>query len=326
MPPPITIIVAVYRAEAYFHYCMQSLLNQTFRNFEILLIDDGSPDNSGRICDEYAKKDARIRVFHKENGGVSSARQCGIDNAFGEYTIHVDPDDWIEPDMLEKLYKRAQKDNADMVFCDFYLEYKDKTKYENQQPSGLSNRSILFDLLVYYKQRVSLCNRLIRLSCYRNHGIYFPQELKYGEDNCVLIRLICQMKTISYLPQAYYHYNLYSNLNSLTRREKKDIVAVRTTRFNYYKDDLYQTSPKLYNACLSATAYEFFADNLFSASEYKEKYRNKIILFLCSPISIKMKSFIIFSALGYKDIAYRIYNKLKRIFPNKNKLSKLEDI
>lgn len=228
--------------------------------------------------------------------------------------------------MLEKLYKRAQKDNADMVFCDFYLEYKDKTKYENQQPSGLSNRSILFDLLVYYKQRVSLCNRLIRLSCYRNHGIYFPQELKYGEDNCVLIRLICQMKTISYLPQAYYHYNLYSNLNSLTRREKKDIVAVRTTRFNYYKDDLYQTSPKLYNACLSATAYEFFADNLFSASEYKEKYRNKIILFLCSPISIKMKSFIIFSALGYKDIAYRIYNKLKRIFPNKNKLSKLEDI
>ena len=117
MPPPITIIVAVYRAEAYFHYCMQSLLNQTFRDFEILLIDDGSPDNSGRICDEYAKKDARIRVFHKENGGVSSARQCGIDNAFGEYTIHVDPDDWIEPDMLEKLYKRAQKDNADMVFC-----------------------------------------------------------------------------------------------------------------------------------------------------------------------------------------------------------------
>ena len=105
--PKISIIVPVYKAENYIHRCIKSLLSQTFTDFEILLINDGSPDKSGEICDEYAKSDKRIRVFHKENGGVSSARQCGIDNARGEYTIHVDPDDWVDPRMLEELYLKA---------------------------------------------------------------------------------------------------------------------------------------------------------------------------------------------------------------------------
>ena len=104
--PAVSVIVPVYKAENYLCHCVDSLLAQTFPDFEILLIDDGSPDHSGDICDEYARKDSRVRVFHKENEGVSSTRQCGIDNAKGEYTIHADPDDWVEPDMLEELYKK----------------------------------------------------------------------------------------------------------------------------------------------------------------------------------------------------------------------------
>lgn len=114
MQPKISIIVPVYKAEKYIHKCIDSILAQTFANFEILLINDGSPDKSGKICDEYAKKDKRVRVFHKENGGVSLARQLGNDNATGEYTIHADPDDWIEPNMLEELYAKAVEDDADM--------------------------------------------------------------------------------------------------------------------------------------------------------------------------------------------------------------------
>ncbi len=102
--PAVSVIVPVYKAENYLCHCVDSLLAQTFPDFEILLIDDGSPDHSGDICDEYARKDSRVRVFHKENEGVSSTRQCGIDNAKGEYTIHADPDDWVEPDMLDELY------------------------------------------------------------------------------------------------------------------------------------------------------------------------------------------------------------------------------
>ena len=130
--PEISVIVPVYKAEKYLHKCVDSLLAQTFPNFEILLIDDGSPDNSGKYCDEFALKDNRIRVFHKENGGVSSARQFGLDNARGEYVIHADPDDWVETDMLDDLYKKAIEDDADMVICDFWIESDYGCIYETQ--------------------------------------------------------------------------------------------------------------------------------------------------------------------------------------------------
>ena len=111
----ISIIVPVYKAELYLHRCLDSILAQTLTNFELLLIDDGSLDGSGRLIDEYAKKDKRVKSFHKVNGGVSSARQFGLDRAVGEYVIHVDPDDWVEPNMLEELYTKAKTDNTDMV-------------------------------------------------------------------------------------------------------------------------------------------------------------------------------------------------------------------
>ena len=137
MPPSISIIVPVYKAEPYLHRCVDSLLAQTFTDFEVLLIDDGSPDRSGEICDDYARKDARVRVFHQENGGVSVARQRGLDEALGEYTIHADPDDWVEPDMLEALYRKAKEDDADMVICDFVNEYKTGGGNLQARPLGL---------------------------------------------------------------------------------------------------------------------------------------------------------------------------------------------
>ena len=115
LTPLISIIVPVYNAEKTLQRCIHSLQCQTFTDFEILLIDDGSLDYSGQICDEYSAKDRRIRVIHKRyNKGVSSARQTGIDIAQGKYTIHVDPDDWVEPTMLEELYQKAVEHNADM--------------------------------------------------------------------------------------------------------------------------------------------------------------------------------------------------------------------
>lgn len=303
--PKISVIVAVYKAEAYLHRCVDSLLAQTFQDFEILLIDDGSPDNSGKICDDYAKQDARIRVFHKENGGVASARQCGIDHARGEYTTHVDPDDWVEPTMLEDLYKKAKEVDADMIWGDFYLEYKDETKYEKQQPSSLNVKNVLSDIFIN-KLRISLCGRLIRTSYYKNNYIFFPLDIKYGEDNCVLIKLLCKVKRLSYLPHAYYHYDLHSNPNSLSRN-RKDIASAYDMIFNYYKDDLYVFSHQLYRMHFSRLAYLIFIDDLLLTSDYKKKYYKNLLVFLRSSVTIKVKFFIILSALGYKDIAYRLY-------------------
>lgn len=222
--PLISVIVPVYKAETYLHRCVDSLLIQTFRDFEILLIDDGSPDHSGEICDEYAKKDKRVRVFHKENGGVSSARQYGIDNALGEYTIHADPDDWAEPTMLEELYRKAKDDDADMVICDFYEERKERTIYVYQQPSSLDCKTVLCEL---FQQLYGSCwNKLVRRSCYTQYNIRFPLELSFCEDLYVNAYLLsCSVKRITYLSKAFYHYDLIINANSLIKKSGKFILS-----------------------------------------------------------------------------------------------------
>ena len=118
----VSIIITVFRSENTLKRCVDSVLCQTYRNIEVILVDDGSPDSSGDICDKYALRDNRVKVIHQDNGGVSVARQVGMENANGEYTIHVDSDDWIEPTMIEELLFKAIEDNADMVICDYVKE------------------------------------------------------------------------------------------------------------------------------------------------------------------------------------------------------------
>lgn len=214
--PKITLIVPIYKAEKYLHRCIDSILGQTFEDFEVLLVDDGSPDRSGYICDEYARKDHRVRVFHKENGGVSSARQCGIDNAYGEYTIQVDPDDWVEPTMLEELYAKAKEDNSDMVICDFYEEYEHKQIYKIQKPTALEHNIVLGDF--FSKLHASLCNKLIKRECYTKYNLRFPKEMNLSEDAYLMFCLTKNPIKITYLSKAYYHYDRYTNKNSITRK------------------------------------------------------------------------------------------------------------
>ena len=213
----ISIIVPVYKAENYIHRCIKSLLSQSFTDFEILLINDGSPDKSGEICDEYAKSDKRIRVFHKENGGVSSARQCGIDNARGEYTIHVDPDDWVEPTMLEELYLKAIEENADMVICDMIKYYSnDKQIYIKQEPSSLEHQIVLEELFKHLQG--SCCNKLIRKSCYDSYNIEFPKRFNLYEDLYICTCILKHPIKVSYLAKSFYFYDLSANTNSMVKR------------------------------------------------------------------------------------------------------------
>ena len=118
----ISVIVPVYKAEKYLDKCVQSIVNQTYKNLEIILVDDGSPDNCPQMCDEWAKKDSRIKVIHKENGGVSSARNAALDICLGEYAAFADSDDFIEENMLESMMKTAEKAKAEVVVCGFTFE------------------------------------------------------------------------------------------------------------------------------------------------------------------------------------------------------------
>lgn len=115
----ISIIVPIYNVEKYLNKCIDSIISQTYKNIEIILVDDGSPDNCGKICDEYAKKDNRIKVIHKENGGVSSARNVGIENSNGEWIAFVDADDWIEKEYIFSLANKAKDENADIALCTY---------------------------------------------------------------------------------------------------------------------------------------------------------------------------------------------------------------
>lgn len=131
--PKISVIMPVYNVEKFVGKTIESVLGQTLKDFEFFAIDDGSPDNSGKICDEYAKKDSRLKVIHKENEGAPAARNIAIEQATGKYMYFIDSDDWIEKDMLEVMYNLAEKNSADLVVTGFCMEYYSKGKYITYQ-------------------------------------------------------------------------------------------------------------------------------------------------------------------------------------------------
>lgn len=218
--PCISIICPIYQSESYLSRCVDSILNQTFPDFELLLINDGSPDRSGALCDQYAAIDGRVRVFHKKNGGVSSARQVGIDNVAGEYTIQIDPDDWVEPTMLQDLYEKAKADNADVVMCDHYIDYGKYTRYKNNKPANLNHIRVVKDL--FYIADGSLSNKLIKYSCYKNPKLLrFPVGMNQFEDLIMCIQILVNPVKVSYVNKAYLHYVQNVNANSMMRSSKR---------------------------------------------------------------------------------------------------------
>lgn len=224
----ISIICPVYKAEAYLNICINSILSQTFRNWELILIDDGSPDESGQICDFFASKDNRIKVIHKTNAGVSAARQDGLNISSGEYIIHIDPDDWIEPDMLTDMYNRVLSDNLDMLICDFFEDTQLNSIIIKQEPSNLNHLSVFKDLFI--NLHGSCCNKLVRKELFTKYNISFPNNYTYLEDLYVILKLCKHPITIGYLPKAYYHYIQDNNPNSLVHKPTKS-KAISTIEF-----------------------------------------------------------------------------------------------
>lgn len=221
--PAISIIIPVYRAEDYLARCLESILAQTFTDWELLLVDDGSPDRSGVLCDEWAAKDSRIRVFHQPNSGVASARETAMQYARGRYSIHVDPDDWIDPHTLQVLHKKAMNEAADIVVCDFLLDYGNRTEVLSQR--GAEGDDFLRSLLTQ-ELHGSLCNKLIRTELYHCYDIHFPREMICWEDLyvCCLLLLSCSCR-VAYVPEALYHYDFHSNTNSMVRRVTSQTLA-----------------------------------------------------------------------------------------------------
>jgi glycosyltransferase involved in cell wall biosynthesis len=197
--------MAVYNAVTTVERMVRSLLVQTFTDFEIVAVDDGSTDGSGELLDRMAAEDGRIRVIHQANAGVSAARQVGLDNARGEYTIHADADDWVEPMMLEKLCAKAVEEQADVVFCDFYADCADGSiVVRRQQPPTDPSEA----LRALFQQLHGSCwNKLVRRACYNKYDIRFPEGLNYCEDLLTWVQMFQHHDLrIAYVGEAFYHY------------------------------------------------------------------------------------------------------------------------
>ncbi|ETD21591.1 MULTISPECIES: glycosyltransferase family 2 protein [Prevotellaceae] len=213
----VSIIVPIYKAEKYLHKCVNGLLAQTYKDYEIILVDDGSPDCSGNICDSYATNFSQVKSIHKMNGGLVSARLYGFNYAKGKYIIQIDPDDWVEPNMLEEMVNVANREKADMVICDFYEHCGNNVVYSSQQPKSLRHDDLLLEMFETIKG--TYWNKLIRRDCYTQYLLYedMPNNLILCEDLYVMIKLLINNIKITYLPHAYYHYERDVNVNSITR-------------------------------------------------------------------------------------------------------------
>ena len=218
----ISIIIPIYKAEQYLPKCLDSIIAQTYTNWEAILVDDGSPDNCGKICDEYAVKDKRFKVVHQKNGGVSVARQTGLDNAIGDYIIHCDPDDWIEPTMLEEMLQCAVSANADMVICDIIMHRGKIIESHHQNiPKGITSKE-LQNKIIRQEIHGGLWNKLIKRKCCQ--GINFvPQDITFCEDELFLTRLLNKELTIKYISSKLYHYILHKE--SLSMPTKKSVYS-----------------------------------------------------------------------------------------------------
>lgn len=220
----ISIIVSIYNMEKLMRKCLDSILAQTFQDYECLLIDDGSKDGSPAICDEYAAKDRRFKAFHKPNGGLSDARNYGLARAKGKYTIFFDPDDWVDEDCLKDMFEKAQETNADMVMCDLYNNDPYRQRYSKQEPTSLNHLDVLKDLITGKVYGFTV-TKLIRRELYEKYGIHYPIGMYGCEDQYTMCKLLKNDLKIAYLPKAYYHYMHFGN-ESQSRRYNLEIYKM----------------------------------------------------------------------------------------------------
>ena len=213
--PAISIIVPVYNVEAYLARCVDSIMDQSFRDFELILVDDGSPDNCGTICEEYARKDSRIHVIHQENGGLSAARNAGIDWAFensnSQWLTFVDSDDWIHTNYLKILFRSAMQNQVDIAACNLRLTESILT----DPPIEYAAASVVTPSAAYiqhYEKCMTACGKLIAKKLYE--ALRFPVG-KIHEDAYITHILTFRAESVAIVPEGLYYY--FWNFDGITK-------------------------------------------------------------------------------------------------------------
>ncbi len=287
----ISIIIPVYKVEKYLPRCIDSVLNQSYTNLEIILVDDGSPDNCPEICDDYWRKDTRIRVLHKENGGLSDARNCGIEAARGKYIGFVDSDDYIHQDMYMELWKSLQREEADIAVCGIRKVYGEEAVVEMPGENtvtvctGREAVKNIFDAKLYLPSVVAW-NKLYKRELFRD--VRYPAG-KIHEDEFTTYKLFHAGTKVVYISGKYYYY--YQRDDSIMGRRKvkfsPDILEAYEQMDQYFADagegDIVQLVKYRYMCLLKKYAVQMgkageqsLADTL--RDTYKTEYKSSIRL------------------------------------------------
>lgn len=283
--PVISVIVPVYNVEKYLNRCVQSIVDQTYKNLEIILVDDGSPDHCPQMCDAWAKKDSRIQVIHKKNGGVASARNMGIKNSRGKYFAFIDPDDFIEAEMYELMHSRIKKDDSDLCSCNM------RTVLENGQANGTvadfpEATFIGNDILCAYFSEEhflpSTCDKLYKAEIVKKNNIFFSETLEIGEDFTFNYYFFKNSKRVSAISNCLYNY-FYNRKNSASNKcSAKWLLRWKNTK---KIRDLERNNEPVYKMC-----NRMFAKELLSCfKEITEKKKTKELKSVYKEILNEMK-------------------------------------
>ena len=235
--PLISIIVPVYNVEPYIERCIESIIKQSYKNIEIVVVDDGSTDNSGRICDEYAQKDRRIKVIHKRNGGLVSARKVGVINSAGDYVAYVDGDDWIEQHMYKILIRDAVQYNADIVTSGLYRDYENSviSEFDNISEGIYDTENIkkkIFPVMIYTGRffesgiNIHLYNKIYRRKLVETNQLNIDDCVGIGEDAALVYPCIIDSKKIVVKHRCFYHYCIRQN-SIMSLGYKKEISGYK---------------------------------------------------------------------------------------------------
>ena len=309
----ISVIVPVYNVEQYLDKCINSILNQTYKNIEVILVDDGSPDNCGKVCDEYSKMDSRIKVIHKENGGLSDARNVGIDNANGKYICFVDSDDYIENRYIELLYRAIKENNVDIAQCGINKISNDEIFIENigyKKNEVKSSKKMLEDLYTTNWENIVVWNKMYLKELFDN--IRFPKG-KIHEDEYTTYKILYKTKEIVILNKCLYNYR--QNSQSITGKQfnikRLNCLEALNERLSFFdrnnEDKLYELTLKAYLVMLRGcyiNVKKYIKNSQDIQKKIKKEYKEKSEIFFrlynCSILEqFKIKLFVIVPSMYY---------------------------
>ncbi|WHY85189.1 glycosyltransferase [Neobacillus novalis] len=319
MNPKISIIVPVYKVEPYIRKCVDSILAQTLTDFELILVDDGSPDNSGEICDEYASIDSRVVVIHKENGGQSTARNAALDIAKGDYIGFVDSDDWIEADMYELLYDMCIKNNCDIANCTSTIYFKNRTVKNGTHSLTLHSRKEAMRVMLEGKLYDEVVwTKLIKRSLLEN--IRFPVGVIY-EDTAFTYKVIHNATRICCVGAPKYHYikRDESTMDRAIKNLRIDAVLIYEEMYKFiernYPELQTLVTLKLANSAMVIlnlisfnSKFSKYKTEYLKVASILNRYFSKTIRLEEYPSSVKM----LLTATKVQPLLYKLLINLKK--------------